>query len=201
MLKRIDGRRAWALPLVLGITGCTGMGSLSDILAAGTGIGGTSGEIRGEIRQIDTSRREIEVLSGWGRSERVRYDGRTEVVYRQRRYDVRDLERGDLVAVRLDQDRDNRYARWVEVEQSARERQVSGPGNGIQRLDGTVARVDTQRGWFELQVGRGSPTLVTLPYQPNRSLQDRFRRLRQGERVRIEGEFLNPTRVELHRFL
>src|SRR5688572_12985406 len=83
-------------------SGCAGVGmeTLADVLAGGGGLYGQ--EISGEIRQIDTRRQEIEVQSGWSGSEWVRYDGRTSVVAGQRRYDVRDLRRGDEVRVLVD---------------------------------------------------------------------------------------------------
>ena len=178
-------RHLLILPVALFLGGCTGLGTLEDILAAGGGYGS---DLRGEVSLIDSRRREIELRSDWGRPDLVRYDGRTEVFYRDRRYSVNDLERGDLVRVRLDVEQGTPYARLIEVERSVREGDGSSfPGGRIQRLDGTVVRIDTQRGWFELEQSRGSVLVVTLPYEANRSLQDRFRRLRRGDRVRIEG--------------
>ncbi|HUE95960.1 MAG TPA: hypothetical protein VMN39_04845 [Longimicrobiaceae bacterium] len=189
----------------LGLAGCASFGSLEDILAT-VGAGGLYGnEVSGEISRIDTRRQEIEIASAWGGAERVRYDGRTEVIYRQRRYDVRDLERGDRVRVRVDDRRDrdrDRYATVIHVQESRTTRSddrdvYSRP----QRLDGRVTEVDARRGWFEMTDSRGDPILVTLPYDPNRTLRDRFGRVRRGDRVRIEGVWLNRSRVEVLRFL
>jgi hypothetical protein len=185
------------------------MGSLEDILS------GFGGDLRGEVRQIDTRRQEVLIRSDRGRNERVLYDGRTEVIYRQRLYAIRDLEIGDYVRVRFDQGGRNRYASTIEVEAGIQDRQASrvpsqgrgqGPGQSrgqqrVQRIDGTVNRIDARSGWFEINETRGTTVLVTLPYQANRNLQDRFQRLRRGDRVRIEGEMLSGTRVELLRFL
>ncbi|MEX2571146.1 MAG: hypothetical protein WD737_07550 [Gemmatimonadota bacterium] len=100
---------------------CVSMDTLAEVLASG-GLYGQR-EVSGEVRRIDTRRQEIELTAGWGRSERLLYDGRTEVVYRRRRYRVRDLERGDLVRVRVEPERRGaRYARLIEVEQSVRDR-------------------------------------------------------------------------------
>ena len=99
------------------VTGCAGMG-LSDILS-GIPLGG---DVRGEIVWVDSRRREMGISSGWGNRETLRYDSRTRVVYRDRRYDVRDLERGDVVSVDVDEDsRGRRYAETVRVERSARD--------------------------------------------------------------------------------
>src|SRR5690606_23873650 len=207
----------------LTLSGCAGTGmSLGDILAAGGVYGG---DVSGEVRRIDTQRREIEVRSGWGGAERVRYDGRTQVYYGQRRYDVRDLERGDLVRMRVEQERrgeryatvievrgnasgrggrggregglarrggrgrgrggleqdrrGERYATVIEVRGNASDRGGRGERSGrLERLGGSVARIDDRAGWFEVVPGRSRAVRVILPYDPPRSVRDRFRRLR-----------------------
>lgn len=188
--------------LTLTATGCASLGSLEDILA-GAGGGLYGDEVRGEIRQVDTRRQTIELESGWGQSDRVRYDNRTEVVYQQRRYDVRDLERGDRVRVRVDDTVSREpYATVVYVEESVRDRDGRDGGYArLQRLDGRVEDVDTREGWFEMRDSGGALVLVTLPYEPGSSVRDRFRRMRRGDWVRVEGELLNRSRLLLHRFL
>lgn len=195
-------RGASVAALVL-VTGCAGLGSLEQILSQAAG-GLYGSEVTGQVRQIDTRRQQIEVESGWGGAERVRYDSRTEVIYRQRRYDVRELERGDYVRIRVEDDRDREpYASVIHVEESRSDRGGTDRGSysRVMRLDGRVNQVDAQRGWFEITDSRGAEFLVTLPYEPNRSLRDKFRRIRRGDRVRLEGERLNNTRVEILRFL
>jgi hypothetical protein len=199
--KSVGGRHL-AIPLLaFGMSACAGMGTIGDILAAGTGLGG--GEVSGEIRSIDTRRQEIEIHNGWGRTDRLRYDNRTRVVYQQRNYSVRDLERGDVVRARVNPDRNGRlHTDYIVVQRSVQDNRGTGSTRArIERLDGTIARIDTQRGWFELQQSRGGVLLVTLPYEPRRADRDRFRRLRRGDRVRIEAEILNSSRAELRRFL
>jgi hypothetical protein len=177
------------------------MGSLEDILSAG-GLGGY-GERSGEIGQVDTRRQEIQLYSRWGGNEYVRYDGRTEVVYRQRRYAVRDLERGDLVRMRIEQDRGTvPYTSYIEVQESVRDREGRvGGADRLQRVEGEVRAIDVNRGWFELRQSNGNIVDVTLPYDPSRAVLDRFHRLRRGNRVRVEGWLLNAYRMELNRFL
>lgn len=184
----------------LTLSGCAGTGmSLGDILAAGGVYGG---DVSGEVRRIDTQRREIEVRSGWGGAERVRYDGRTQVYYGQRRYDVRDLERGDLVRMRVEQDRrGERYATVIEVRGNASDRGGRGERSGrLERLGGSVARIDDRAGWFEVVPGRSRAVRVILPYDPPRSVRDRFRRLRRGQYVEVEVYRIDGSRAELYRF-
>jgi hypothetical protein len=196
--------RRFAIPaaLSLSVSACAGVGwgTLGDVIAAG-GVNGAR-ELHGEVRAVDTRRQEIQLQSGFG-TDRVRYDNRTEVVFGGRRYAVRDLSRGDLVRVRLEPNRrGDLYATRIQVQQSAQQRQGTGlPTARLQRVDGSVGRIDTRRGWFELHPTRGGAMLVTLPYEPTRATRDRFRRLRRGERIRVEGEMLNQARLELRRFL
>lgn len=178
------------------------MGSLADILASGAGIYGSN--VSGEIRSIDTRRQEIQLSSGWSGNERIQYDNRTEVVYQQQRYAVRDLDVGDYVEVQLDDSRGERYATAIYVQESARDgrgsTQYPRGERRIEQLEGTVSRLDQRQGWFEMSDRYGANVMVTLPYQANRGLSDRFQRLRRGDRIRIEGEWLNGSRMELHRF-
>lgn len=116
------GRRA-ALVLALALlSGCMGF-RLEDIL---TGLP-MGGDVRGEVAWVDERSREIGVSGSWGGRETVRYDSRTRVIYRQREYRVRDLERGDLVSIELDSDsRSRRYARTIRVESDGRDSRRGG---------------------------------------------------------------------------
>jgi len=42
--------------------------------------------------------------------------------------------------------------------------------------------------------------VVSLQYNPPRSVSDRFDHLREGDNVRMEGRFLNQDRFELENF-
>lgn len=190
-------RRWGGLALVLQfLSGCAGIG-LQDILT-GLPVGG---DLRGEIEWIDTRDREIGLSRGWGGAETVRYDDRTRVIYGQRRYDIRDLERGDVVSIDIDQDaRRRHYARTIRVERAGRD---SGGRRGDvrrERYDGRVAWVDRDRGQFGLEMGR-SEYVVTVPYRNGSDVSRRFERLRRGERARFEGAELNRGRIALYRFL
>jgi hypothetical protein len=193
--------------LLLPVSGCAGVGmeTLADVLAGGAVRGQ---DISGEIRQIDTRRREIEVQSGWSGSEWVRYDGRTAVVAGQRRFDVRDLRRGDQVRIVVD-DANNRerelYARRIEVQRSANRDQPRHEdvrsGSRLIRLDGNVTRIDERSGSFELNAGRGDIIRVTVANETSREARDRARRLRRGQRVRIEARMTDDDNARLYRFL
>jgi cold shock CspA family protein len=124
------------------------------------------------------------------------------VVYRERRYEVRDLERGDVVSIDVDEDsRDRRYARTVRVERSVRDGDGRVDGGRLERFDGRVVWVDLDRGQFGLEAGRGGSYVVTVPYRSRDSTLSRFRRLRRGDRVRFDGESYSRGRIELERFV
>jgi hypothetical protein len=200
-------RPALAL-LLLASAGCaaSGMGSIGDVLGGMGGIPGTGDQVRGEIGWVDTRNRELEVASSLGSRTRLAYDTRTEVLYQNQRYGVGDLEVGDQVTARVQRGRqgDRPYAEQIYVERTSRDRAAAGNGRvgkgRVQRFDGQVGRIDARAGRFELRTSGGSYT-VSLPYNPRGSEVDRFRQLRAGARVRLEGELLAAGRVELSRFL
>jgi hypothetical protein len=133
----------------------------------------------------------------------VRYDNNTRVVYRQRDFTVTNLEPGDYVAVRAQEDRDGRYyADYITVRESAQDRggYIGGSTGRLDRIEGRVEWIDSRRGSFEVR-DRGRVVLVTLPYSASRSVSDRFNRLREGDHVRVEGRYVNDDRLELEAFL
>lgn len=160
---------------------------------------GRASLVSGEIRSVDSRRGQVQLRSDYGRTHSVRYDNRTRVVYRSRSYPVSALERGDLVRVTVRRDaRGNTWADRIDVRESVRDRR--NVGGRVERLDGTVGRVDVRRGVFSLE-RRGSPTmLVQVTNRSSRSDIRRFERLRRGERVRVEVRSWSRTSAELVRF-
>ncbi|HEX2093330.1 MAG TPA: hypothetical protein VHG28_13060 [Longimicrobiaceae bacterium] len=188
--------------------GCAQLGTMEDILGgvmSPTG-GGNNGELVGEIRYVDTRNQRIELRTQDGRTAALYYDGRTQVVYRQQEYPVTALEQGDYVSARVQQGSQRElYTDYIYVQQSVQDRGGQGGHDdrtgGIQRTEGTVGTVDYSRGTFILRERNGSTVQVSLPYGASRSDVDRFRRLRNGDYVRLEVQALSQTRVELYRFL
>lgn len=184
---------------VLTLAGCHELGQVG-----GPGDYGSLGrnDLIGEVRWVNTSNRQIELRSDSGRNLRVRYDRTTQVVYRQRDYEVADLEPGDYVAMRAHRDYDGQYyADYITVRESAQDRRAGDSRVGrLDRIEGRAEDIDARRGSFEIR-RRGRTVLVTLPYHPRRAVSDRFNRLREGDYVRIEGRFINDDRFELERFL
>ena len=189
-----------ALVVLLGLTSCHELGHID-----GPGdYGGISGnDLVGEVRNVDTRARQIELRTDAGRRELVRYDNTTRVVYRQQEYAVSNLEPGDYVAVRGQQDRDERYyTDYITVRESAQDRGgYNRPGGRFERLEGTVSSIDSRRGTFEVGNRDGRRVLVALPFNTSRADRDRFDRLREGDSVRVEGTYVNQDRFDFEAFL
>jgi hypothetical protein len=190
---------------------CAGgnLGALGDILggvlgAPGGAQQGQQGQVLAEVQSVDTRQQVIQVRTDQGQTGAVHFDQNTVVVYRQQQYPVTALERGDVVAMQVQQASQNRlYTPRIDVQQSVQERtgQAGGGVAGqVQQLTGRVGQIDHQRGAFQLQTQQGT-VVVTLRYNPGAAITDRFHRLRTGETVRIEGAFTGDGRVELYRFV
>jgi hypothetical protein len=63
-----------------------------------------------------------------------------------------------------------------------------------------VERVDEQRGLFEVRDRDGRQVTVYLPYNAPRTDVDRLQRLRVGDRVSVQGQFVGQDRFELEAF-
>lgn len=190
--------------------GCPELGQIGGLGGLG-GYGGTSGsDVIGEVEHVDSRSREIEVRTDTGRTSVVRYDDRTQVVYRQRNYSVSNLERGDYIAARVQQDRDGRsYTDTITVRESVQDRGGRGSGGSsggsgssrFDRVDGRVEHIDARRGTFELRDSRNRTIVVSVPFNAPRQVMDRFTRLREGDSVTIEGRAGGNDRFELENFL
>ena len=185
---------------LLVLTGCHEPGHVD-----GPGDYGSGNDVIGEVRYVDARAHEIEVRSESGRTVIVKYDNRTRVTYRQKDYSLANLEPGDYVALRTQQDRDGRlYTDLIAVRESAQDRGGSGARIGrpdrLNRFEGTVEYVDARRGTFEIR-DRGRLVVVSVGFNAPRPVMERFNRLRQGDFVRIEGRFSNQDRFDLENFL
>jgi hypothetical protein len=162
-------------------------------------------EIVGKVEDVDTRAREIYVRTGPGATRTVRYGADTRLIIRGREYPVSELRRDDEVALHLARSSPSKeYVNVIRVRdrgQTSAER--SGDRLGpVQTIEGTVERVDLERGYFEVRPRFGNGiTRVFLPYRPGQRAEDEFRRLREGDYVRVEGEVVTDNRVELKAFL
>lgn len=169
--------------MLLAACGSTGMG---DILGGGTNQQ-SNYEIRGTVESIDLNSRSIyltnvsgytSMLSNGGNSVRVYYDDRTPVEFNGQTYRPSDLERGDQVAVRVDESGNDLKATAVTVTRDV----SSGTGSTTSSssydstIRGTVRSIDTSRRTIELEStswisgynsGSGSGTRTIINYDTN----------------------------------
>ena len=160
------------------------------------------GEIRAEVLQVTPNRNEIEVRADDNRTRVLKYDpARTRVTYQGRDYSVENLEAGDIIALQTF-GRDSTID-TIRVQQpvQARAAAASGrTGSGLTRgevLEGTVARIDYDRGIFDVRTRDRGTITVALPFNARPSDVDAFRRLRNGDSVRLEGEFVNRDNFQV----
>jgi len=193
-------KRLWVfLSLALiALTGCPAM----DPLDTG-GIGGINNDVIGEVQFVDSRNRELEIRTDSGRRSVLRFDNNTQVIYRQRNYPVSNLERGDYVAARVQQDRDGRwFVTSISVRETAQDRGMgASTGNRLDRTEGRVEFIDTRRGTFEIRDPRNRVVLVSVSFNAPRTVTDRFNRLRNGDYVRVEGRSTATDRFDLENFL
>jgi hypothetical protein len=190
---------------LVGLAGCPELGQIGLPGDYGS-LGGN--DLVGEVRGIDTRARLIDLRTDAGRTLAVGYDDATRVTYRQRDYAVSNLEPGDYVAMRARQDREGRFfTDLITVREGVQDRGGYGTGSGggsfgrLDRIEGRVEYIDSRRGTFEMRDRGNRMVMVSLPYGAPRAVGDRFNRLREGDYVRIEGQFLNQDRFELDNFL
>lgn len=199
---------------VAALSGCAGtnLGQLGDILggAMGGGMGGTgqNGQLVVEVQGVDTRQQVIAVRTEQGQQGNVMFDQNTVVTYQNQQYPVTALERGDVVAMQVQQTQQGApYASRIDVQQSVQDRNGQTGSNGtygsqgqMQQLYGRVGQIDHNRGMFQVQTQQGT-FVVSLPYNPGNATSDYFNRLRTGDTVRLEGTVTGNGRMELYRFI
>jgi predicted RNA-binding protein with TRAM domain len=135
-------------------------------------------ELRGTVDSVDASSRSVYLrdVSGYNRSMlsggsgdsvRVYYDDRTPVSYQGKSYRPEDLERGDVVSVRVDENGNSLVAESMTVITD-----VSGGNSSSStfptygsNIRGTVRYIDTSRRTIEVDRGNGS--VMTVDYDVN----------------------------------
>ncbi len=194
-------RAAFGLALVLALMASAGCEGIALVGRPALELG--QDEFVAEVEWLDASSREIHLRPNNSRTRVVGYSADARAIYRGREYPVSQLGGGDIVVMQLRQDsRGNSYTDLIRVQESSRDWSgITRSGTGIQTVDGRVEQVDFQRSSFEIRDQSRERIFVSLPYNARRSDVDRFRALRAGDYVRIEGRFLDRDRFELENFL
>jgi len=173
-MKTTKSLAAASLALILlAACGSSGMG---DILGGGSNQQ-SNYEIRGTVDSVDLSSRSIYLtnVSGYssmlsnggsngGSAVRVYYDDRTPVEFNGQSYRPADLERGDQVAVRVDESGNSLMAESMtvlrDVSSGSGSSYPSQSGSYDTTIHGTVRSIDTSRRTIEVDRGYGSTTIV-----------------------------------------
>jgi hypothetical protein len=149
---------------------------LRDVTPGDSGIGSN---IRGTIRFVDTSRRQIEVDRGFGSAVIVDYDTNVPVYFSGRTYNVSDLERGDEIDIRVRDLGNGRFA----AQDITVTRSISSGSLGSSNyatIRGTVRSHDPSRRTIELEqanwitgfnTGTTTGNRVVIQYSSNASVE------------------------------
>lgn len=162
-----------AASLMLVLLAACGSSGMGDILGGGSS-NQQNYEIRGTVESVDVNSRSIylsnvtgynaSMLSngGSGSTVRVYYDDRTPVEFNGQSYRPSDLERGDQVAVRVDESGNNLLAESMTVIRDVSSGSGSSYPSGSyeSNIRGTVRYIDTSRRTIEVDRGNGSTSIV-----------------------------------------
>lgn len=198
--------------LFLAACGSSGIG---DVLGGGGGGSQASNyEIRGTVDSVDLNSNSIWLRnvsgyssmlsnsgSGSGNTARVYFDNQTQVVWQGQTYRPQDLERGDEVAVRVDEDGNRLIAQSMTVTHNAAGGMTSGSSSGAygSTVRGIVRYVDASRGTIEIDRGSGMSTMILdfdsgTPVYFNGNTY-RVGDLERGDEVEIRVRETGGTRV------
>jgi hypothetical protein len=197
-------RRAAALltlgTLVVGVSGC-----MENIALIGRPtIEEGQSDVVGEVERVDLSARRIYLRPNESDRRVVALSTDAQVLYRGREYPVTRLKPGDVVAMQVKRDpRGESYADLIRIQENPASQSrgdVPSSAPRIETLAGRVESVDRRDNSFELDQS-GRPVSVLLSEYVRDSDKNRFRTLRAGDNVRIEGKFTARDRFEMLSFL
>jgi hypothetical protein len=211
-MNRITRSRTIWIAMALGLTtllGCVAPGPTLDESRRGQSrrIGNTDlqpGETRGEVVAIRPRSNEIQVRSDDNRTRALTYDPtRVRVLYNGNEYAVENLEAGDIIAF---QETRGGIIDTIRVQEPVQARTGSTAAGRDTReprrttLEGTIERIDYDRGVFDVRTRDRGMVTAALPFNARSSEVDDFRRLRAGDNVRVEGEFINRDNFQVTAF-
>ncbi len=196
------GVPALAAALVAGGCASGAGGPLGGVLG---GILNPSGSntVSGAIAGVDTRSQIVYVNTANGQQIPVQYDNNTQVVYQNQTYPVIDLQRGDQVNVQLQgTGNGGYYTSYIQVTQSVQNSSTypGSYGGNYQTLGGSVSQINYQNGSFVLTESTGASYLVQMPYNPRQSDVQTFNSLRNGQFVRVQGQFISQSTFQLSSF-
>jgi hypothetical protein len=181
--------------LLIGVAGC-----MENIALIGRPtIEEGQGDVVGEVERLDVSARRIYLRPNKSDRRVVAFSTDAQVLYRGREYPVARLKPGDVVAMQVKRNsRGDSYVDLIRIQENST---VPSSASRIETLTGRVESVNRRDNSFELDDQSGPPISVLLSEYVRDSDRDRFRTLRAGAHVRIEGKFTARDRFEMLSFL
>jgi hypothetical protein len=162
-------------------------------------------DLVGEVERVDVSARRLYLRPNKGDRRVVVLSVDARALYRGREYPVTRLNRGDVVAMQIKRDsRGEPYADLLRVQENSASRSwsdIPSAAPRVETLAGRVESINQRDNSFELDGRSGPPISVRLSEYVRDSDRERFRTLRAGARVRIEGKFTARDRFEMLSFL
>jgi hypothetical protein len=162
-------------------------------------------DVVGEVERVDLASRWIYLRPNKSDRRVVTFSTDAQVLYGGREYPVARLKPGDVVAMQVKRDsRGDLYTDLIRLQEnpaSQSRRDVPSSAPRIETLAGRVESVNRLDNSFELDDQSGPPISVRLSEYVRESDRDRFRTLRAGAHVRIEGKFTARDRFEMLSFL
>jgi predicted RNA-binding protein len=165
-----------AASFMLVLLAACGSSGIGDILGGGSNSGASNYEIRGTVDSVDANSRSIYLTNvsgysnmlsnGGGSNVRVYYDERTPVTHQGSTYRPEDLERGDVISVRVDEDGNRLIANTMTVVSDSSSgtggSTYPNSGSGVygSNVRGTVRYIDMNRRTIEVDTGSVNPVVV-----------------------------------------
>lgn len=165
-------------------------------------------EVEGEVVRVERLPNLLVLDSPDRGTLRIAFSADTPVYYRGDEFSVSNLEPGDEVRVEVREDAGGGLRTdYIVVTRSVQDREGGSGGGGdddepgeVETFTGRVDQVERDRGRFTVATDTRGTLTVLMPYQPMAADQQMFERLRSGQRVRFDGEWLGSGRVALVRF-
>lgn len=193
--------------LVAGLVagGCSQTGPLGGVLG-GVLNPAPNDQVSGSVASVDTHNQQLYLTMDNGQQVALQYDSRTQVSYQGQSYPVTSLERGDYVTARLQGNTNGQYYVYsVEVTQPVQGSSTAGGyggyGGNYQTMEGAVSQINYQDGSFVLTPRGSASILVAMPYNPRQMDVQRFNQLRNGDYVRVQGQWVGNNRFQLAAFM
>ncbi|HEX7150753.1 MAG TPA: DUF5666 domain-containing protein [Thermoanaerobaculia bacterium] len=209
-MKRQSSFAGLAVMLLLLAAGC---GSTGDIFGGGGNNDNTNryGSLRGTVEHVDLNNQWIELrnVSGYqsmlsngggsGSTTRIYFDRNMSVDYNGQSYQVGDLERGDEVAVDVNEQGSQLVANRITVTRDITANGSTGnSGSYGSTIRGTVRYVDTSRRTVEVDRGYGSTVVVEYGTQTPVTFGGRtygVGDLERGDEIEIRATDLGSGRM------